>query len=101
MTVARIDAANVLVRGAVCTAVAAGLLWIVWRVLAIAKARTARHKADPWIDMLEVHEFLAVIGCGAAGLIAGTIGIAQITSVWAWVGMFEPQVWLARKILGL
>jgi hypothetical protein len=31
---------------------------------------------------------------------AGASALNRLTNVWAWVGVFEPKVWLAGKLLG-
>lgn len=48
-------------------------------------------------------EPLVLLGGGLAGLASVLIGgsaISYLTNVYAWAGMFRPEIWLAAKALG-
>lgn len=96
LSVARVTAASTLVDGAVGIAlfcIAAALFW---------------KFAAPWVkqswDMYDGGDkmMLGGVGYGMAALafgVVGTILALNIFSVWAWVGLFEPKLYIAKQIL--
>lgn len=96
LSVARVTAASTLADGAVGIAlfcIAAALFW---------------KFAAPWAkqswDMHHGGEKMMLGGIcyGAAALVFGVSGLVlalKIFSVWAWVGLFEPKLYIAKQIL--
>jgi hypothetical protein len=95
---ARVDAGSGLLRGvasAVAALVAAGVLY-----RCAVKAREAiadpdRYRCDeeaPWI--------FASAGCGVAVAVFGFGAVMPLLNLWRWIGIVEPKVWLAGKLLG-
>jgi H+/Cl- antiporter ClcA len=94
LAMARIDAIQTLVPGVVCGAIGYAL----YRVL---------KKAWPWIgEELRKHGpdpsamVTLIFGGGGVGALI-LAAVLQLANVWAWVGIFEPKLWVAKRILGL
>jgi hypothetical protein len=88
---ARVDAASTLVTGAVCVISSACVAYFI-AYRATVEVNEASDGSVPEIIPAIVGTFVA------AGF--AFAGIPRLTSVWAWVGIFEPKVWLAGKLLG-
>lgn len=95
LSLARVDAINSLVPHIVA-AIAFVLLWR-WVSAHIAKTKTNRGERYDFTDCNPV----VLIGGGMAVFISGLIASVGLFNVWAWVGIFEPKLWLAKRILGL
>lgn len=88
LTVARIDAAGVIIQGAFFIAV--GVL-----AALLTKHIIKKITAGEWEELVAIVTF--PIGMGAvASLIGGAI---DFINIWAWVGIFEPKLWLAHKAI--
>lgn len=87
--VARITALRPIIGGAVCAVVSYVLLRF-----SIKAFQTA--KADDWDNPVYI------VGCGFSGIISsgfGTAAAIYLFDVWNWVGVFEPKLWIAHRIL--
>lgn len=91
LQMARIDAIQFLVPGVVA-AILCGLLILVGIKLARA-VNADKFSADTAIPLFAFGGLCTVISAGFA--------IFRLVDVWAWVGIFEPKLWLAKRILGL
>lgn len=55
-------------------------------------------KIDPdWDSPLPLLGYLS----GAACIVLGFIALLRVFDPWPWVGVVEPQLWIAKQILGL
>lgn len=93
LTVARVDAASVLIYGLLFTAVS-----IVWGYVSFGRyfrwaMKEAERCADPGPWLLWV---FTGVGPTAVSTIIGASGILNI---WAWAGVIEPKLWVAKKLL--
>lgn len=106
MATGQIGAAQTIVQGggSACIAVAAGLAikWGCGRIVAAAKAEDETHTGAPGHMVAQ-----AIIG-GAIGffslfaLVIGTLeAFSRLTNVYAWAGLWRPEIYLAAKALGL
>lgn len=89
LQMARIDAIQNLV-WALCSLAFGG--FCVWACTKIHRHNHGR-TYNPW----EVP--MVVLGLG--GLLLLIIGAMGVIDVWVWVGIFEPKLWLAKRVLGL
>lgn len=98
LMVARVDAANAVLPPLV-------LLLFVFAPLAIISPFSIRRavmldKAGNTSGMAIVYGSGGIIGCLVGGMGALTCLFATF-NLWAWVGIFEPKLWIAKKVLGL
>jgi hypothetical protein len=56
---------------------------------------------SPGYDFDEAPKGPIVLVGSILSLVSISIGIIRLADVWAWVGIFEPKLWLAKRILGL
>ena len=95
---ARVDAASGIVAGVASVAAAVAFAFALrYSIREHSDAvgdeeRCSRDEEIPW--------FFAMIGSGLGAAFASIIGAAMLLNVWRWVGIFEPKVWLAGKLLG-
>ena len=90
--VARVDALQKITL-AVLLAVLAAIAWGTVRPL----IRWGK-KVDPnWESPAPALGYLS----GILGSILGLIALIKIFDPWPWVGVIEPQIWIAKRVLGL
>lgn len=90
--VARIDALAVI--GATVAILIAGIVL----GLNTKTARAWSKKVEPnWESPLAVWGGLV----GLSSIVLLTMGTIRILNPWPWVGIIEPQLWIAKKVLGL
>ena len=59
------------------------------------------YKADnfTWGDESPSAKGLTVLGCAIVGILTGTIALIEV-SIWPFVGIFYPELWIAKQVLG-
>lgn len=99
LAVARIEAAQGLVLGVplVCVAIAAARYAPSQFALSseITKAKDERYGRDE-----EVSTFIRGVVSTGVGGVCGVWGLILTLDLWRWVGVLEPKLWIAHKILG-
>ena len=88
MTTARVAAAQTLVTGGILA------------ILAIAGWFIVFSKVLPWERGKVKCDFFYT---SMASFVPGVISIAtlvHLTDVWAWAGIFYPELWIAKQVLG-
>lgn len=95
---ARVAAANDLLSAASSVAIAIVLGLLGSKLLRMFKTSMGGSK-----DFIDGNPALCMGGVliSAAALVAGCIGVSGLLSATAWVGMFEPKIYLAMKLLKL
>lgn len=91
-TVARIDAASHLIPGIICLILALMSSFLLWKSF----KRFYDPDAYSSTDICFLHGLLCIV----PGTLI-TVTIASFSNVWAWIGMFEPTIWMAKVALGL
>jgi hypothetical protein len=96
--VARFTAAGNILSGAV----AASIAFFAFRWGTARGARAAeicRKKGDEyWASMEMPHGFGCIVGF-IAGAVCSGIAIERLASIWNWVGIFEPKLYIAHRVL--
>ena len=85
---ARVAAVQDIVFSLAISLLAVSLLWF--------PKKTWKLMADETIDD-------RVFGTGLASIpaiITGAIGTFGLLNIWAWVGIFYPELWIAKQVLG-
>lgn len=94
---ARISAVQTLVTGFVALSVAAAATYASYR---LARLYYRMQEADAYADE-NLTPVVAAFATGGLGIITAITAISCLTSVWAWVGLSNPEYVLAAKALGL
>lgn len=89
LMMARIDAAQGLVGGVVAAV-------ITWVCFVSTRSLIKKAKAQPY-EMWDVGAIIV----GVCGAFAALVAVLTLADIWRWVGIFEPKLWLAKRILGL
>ena len=94
----RVTAISNLVYGVIAIATACGTCFLATKATSFFIKR--REEDGPWSDW-EIGIVLSAI----IGVVSGTVftlsGVTGLFSLWNWVAIFNPQLALAHKILGL
>jgi hypothetical protein len=91
--VARVDAAHQLIIGAVCAVLALTFFWVAARLLASAK----RERDADAGTALTLIAFLS----GIASIVLSIVATVNLATPWPWIGIIEPNIWIAKSILNL
>lgn len=96
LTMARIDAVNYLlisiISGVICLALyhfVVRRLWV-WSLGYKDKERFA-----------DGSEYIPTVLASIVLAFFSSVVIFRLFNLWAWVGVFEPKLWIAKKVLGL
>lgn len=92
LTMARIDALSSLVPALV------GLIATVVYVYFFFK------KMMPWVNAehdYDINRTFTCIVSTVAMFFVGLFSLVGVLNLWLWVGVFEPKLWVAKKVLGL
>ena len=98
LAVAWVSATQEAVKWSIALALCVISSWLFARkALPLAKAKTFDDSSD------EAAVFGAIIFAVVSGLTALITALISLVgfSVWPWVGMFEPKLWIAKQVLGL
>lgn len=88
LDVARIEAASSLFCG-LFLCLLTGLLWFgIYKICKLAPKNND-----------EVAPALTALIGGSISLFTFSFGMINLFSVWAWIGLFRPEIWLAHKAL--
>jgi hypothetical protein len=95
--IARIEAASVLMEGLVWAGTVALCVWLIRFIL--RKSRNPKWGDDE--DFILRHEpWVVAVSAPICGVGAGVIGaIVNLSNLWAWVGVIEPKLWIAKRLL--
>ena len=93
LNVARIDAFSHLVPGSVCAVVATALFFF-FRFAAKKwdedyASQTGHYKHSSW----DVPTIISAL----LGTVLSVIAVAFLFNIWAWVGIFYPELWIVKK----
>lgn len=97
LAVGRFGAARELVGGLLELAVAAAVM----RWLALPLWLTGARWLEEGADGVEGLPYAGALGAGVVAGIFALIGLGRVTDVYAWAGLWRPELWLAAKALGL
>lgn len=89
LAVARVTAAQKLLYGLIAVIGSTAFFWI-------ARYLVRKVRDENW------DEFFGIGGIfisGALGLFFAIGGLIDLLSIWNWVGVFEPKLWIAHRIL--
>lgn len=95
LQMARIDAINTLVPGLITAPIG---FFAYRKIMAHVAATKAKNPEN--FDIFDCEIFI-LAPLSIVIFIASLISIESLVNVWAWVGIFEPKLWLAKRILGL
>lgn len=99
MAAARIDAASGLITGLVLLGFAIVLSVLSWRIL--KSGHRAYQEGSAYSDD---GAFRLIVGA-LIGLVSGVLMIIAcvdgLFSVWRWAGVIQPELWIAKTVLGL
>ena len=84
---ARVEALSTLFGGLIALSIGGGMLLAAWKI----------YKKEEWE---EVRFFFVVVLC-AVGLLVASLGLWQCVDPWTWTSLFNPDVWIAKRILKL
>lgn len=101
LAVARIEAAQGIVKGVVLLAVSAVFSFICYKLTKIGFNLMRIYKLPETSHGAPDGMWQITIG-GCAGIVAAIIGIASVVvliDIWNWVGIFEPKLWIAHRLL--
>lgn len=95
----RIGAIHVIASGVGNAVVSAGLAYVVFRLGIVVRDE---NKKDIFKqrDGVLVGGFIGGAIAAVGSVLAGAVAISQISNVYAWVGLFRPEIFLAAKALG-
>lgn len=92
---ASMDALSTLMSGALCGVAASASAWGFRRAW-------VRHKTVERGDIdAEMYSTLGMFLCGCAAVMFGIPAIWAIADPWTWTALMQPELWLAKRALGL
>lgn len=93
--VVRINGINNILSNVLGVVLAAGTVWVCWHYgLKEWRAHDDKENTNPAIIMSTSFGILF-------GSIIFIICASSVLNIWHWVAIFEPRLWIARKLLGL
>lgn len=102
LAVVRINGAGNLLTGATCVAVC----WLLFRLGRPIYTAGAKASAEYWKPSTPAGapdgsgRMVLGLGLMVAGGAAGVVAFISLVNVWNYVAMFEPKLWVAKRLLG-
>jgi hypothetical protein len=90
--VARVDAAHQLIIGVVCAALSGILLRICVHAGKVGRGASSKER-----DVAASVAIASGLGC----IVLAIVATVELASPWPWVGIIEPNIWIAKSILNL
>lgn len=104
LQMARVDAAQGLVKAAIILIASSAAMWLAWYLYKLEIPFKQNEAYSSRIDDNSEKRFfksIAAIIIGISSSFVFVSGMIDFCNLWRWVGIFEPKLWLAKRVLGL